>query len=96
MAVTRYDQRMNYEAAEANAIGTAYLRASLLPTDVAANVRQFPSGYVQQRIDFYNSNGQPRQEAVPIRPRRRTRFGHPWSARPGRNLILCWRWRSQE
>ena len=27
MAVSRYDQRKNYEEAEANAIGTAYLRA---------------------------------------------------------------------
>src|SRR3974377_1939224 len=31
MAVTRYDQRKNYEEAEANAIGTEYLRADLLP-----------------------------------------------------------------
>src|SRR6202046_899481 len=27
MAITRYDQRKNYEAAEANAIGTEYVRA---------------------------------------------------------------------
>src|SRR5271154_5677295 len=31
MANTRYDQRKNYEEAEANAIGTEYLRADLLP-----------------------------------------------------------------
>ena len=31
MAVTRYDQRKNYEEAEANAIGTEYVRADLLP-----------------------------------------------------------------
>jgi hypothetical protein len=31
MAVSRYDQRKNYEEAEANAIGTEYLRADLLP-----------------------------------------------------------------
>jgi hypothetical protein len=30
MAVSRYDQRKNYEEAEANAIGTEYLRADLL------------------------------------------------------------------
>jgi hypothetical protein len=63
MAVTRYDQRKNYEAAEANAIGTAYLRADLLPADTAASVRQFLKLYVQQRVNFFNSNGQPRQEA---------------------------------
>ncbi|MGC1358394.1 MAG: hypothetical protein WA851_21845 [Xanthobacteraceae bacterium] len=35
MAVTRYDQRKNYEEAEANAIGTEYVRADLLPVDSA-------------------------------------------------------------
>jgi hypothetical protein len=40
MAVTRYDQRKNYEEAEANAIGTEYLRADLLPATEAAHVRE--------------------------------------------------------
>src|SRR5215475_5662383 len=31
MAVNRYDLRKNYEEQEANAIGTEYFRASLLP-----------------------------------------------------------------
>ena len=31
MAITRYDLRKNYEEAEANAIGTEYVRADLLP-----------------------------------------------------------------
>ena len=31
MATSRYDQRKNYEEAEANAIGTEYVRADLLP-----------------------------------------------------------------
>ena len=31
MAVGRYEQRKNYEEAEANAIGAEYLRAGLLP-----------------------------------------------------------------
>ena len=40
MAVQRYDQRKNYEEAEANAIGTEYLRVGLLPSaDVAKNAR---------------------------------------------------------
>jgi hypothetical protein len=30
MAVTRYEQRKNYEEAEANAIGTEFVRADLL------------------------------------------------------------------
>src|ERR1700719_35643 len=39
MAVSRYDQRKNYEEQEANAIGTEYLRAHLLPGGDAAKVR---------------------------------------------------------
>ena len=31
MAVSRYDQRKNYEEQEANAIGTEYVRADQLP-----------------------------------------------------------------
>ena len=63
MAVTRYDQRKNYEEAEANAIGTEYLRADLLPADVAAGVRQLLKAHIEQRVIFYNSNGQPGQDA---------------------------------
>ena len=39
MATTRYDQRKNLEEEEANAIGTEYLRADLLPASDAAQVR---------------------------------------------------------
>ena len=46
MAVNRYDQRKNYEAAEANAIGTEYVRADLLPADDAARVRELLGKYV--------------------------------------------------
>src|SRR4029077_15189203 len=38
MAVSRYDQRKNLEEEEANAIGTEYVRADLLPTTDAARV----------------------------------------------------------
>jgi len=40
MAISRYDQRKNYEEAEANAIGTEYLRADLLPPEDRAKVRE--------------------------------------------------------
>jgi len=53
MAVTRYDQRKNYEEAEANAIGTEYVRADLLPAEDAANVRGLLRRYVDQRVAFY-------------------------------------------
>jgi hypothetical protein len=53
MAIDRYDQRKNYEEAEANAIGTAYVRADLLPE--AARVRELLAKYTEQRILFYRS-----------------------------------------
>src|SRR5262249_31629880 len=53
MAVTRYDQRKNYEEAEANAIGTEYVRADLLPAADAARVRELLARYVEQRILHY-------------------------------------------
>ena len=53
MAVTRYDQRKNYEEAEANAIGTEYVRADFLPAEGAAMVRELLRMYVDQRVAFY-------------------------------------------
>ena len=55
MAVGRYDQRKNYEEEEANAIGTEYVRADLLPPAAAANVRALLTNYLAQRINKYNS-----------------------------------------
>src|SRR6516165_7623733 len=56
MAVSRYDQRKNYEEAEANAIGTEYARADLLPADDGLKVRQLLRRYVNQRISFYRGD----------------------------------------
>jgi hypothetical protein len=53
MVISRYDQRKNYEEAEANAIGTEYLRADLLPADDAAKVRELLKSYLDQRVQFY-------------------------------------------
>ena len=53
MATDRYDQRKNFEEAEANAIGTELLRADLLPPPEAANVRTLLGLYLGQRIAFY-------------------------------------------
>jgi hypothetical protein len=55
MAISRYDQRKNYEEAEANAIGTEYLRADLLPEADAARVRALLSKYLDRRILFYRT-----------------------------------------
>ncbi len=53
MAIGRYDQRKNYEEAEANAIGTELVRAGLLPAADAAAVRTQLRNYLDQRISFY-------------------------------------------
>jgi hypothetical protein len=53
MAVTRYNQRKDYEEAEANAIGTAYLRAGLLPSADADSMRGLLKRYTDLRIRFY-------------------------------------------
>ena len=56
MAVTRYDQRKNYEEEEANAIGTEYLRAGLLRSGDATKVRELLRSYLNVRISFYTSH----------------------------------------
>jgi hypothetical protein len=53
MAVGRYDQRKNYEEEEANAIGTEYLRAEILPSAQAAHIHDLLSKYTTLRIQFY-------------------------------------------
>lgn len=53
MAIGRYDQRKNCEADEANAIGTEFARADLLPTPEAENVRTLLKDYLHQRVAFY-------------------------------------------
>jgi len=55
MAISRYDQRKNYEAAEANAIGTEYVRAGLIPAANAAVVRAQLRQYLDLRILFYET-----------------------------------------
>ena len=55
MALNRYDMRKNYEEAEANAIGTEYLRAGLLPETDAQRVRALLIRYIDQRILFYTA-----------------------------------------
>ncbi|HEX4772960.1 MAG TPA: hypothetical protein VH351_19150 [Bryobacteraceae bacterium] len=56
MSVSRYDQRKNYEEAEANAIGTEYVRADFLPAADAARVTTLLASYLHQRILFYQSS----------------------------------------
>jgi hypothetical protein len=55
MAVSRYDQRMNFEEQEANAIGTEYLRVDALPPANAARIRSLLKEYLESRIQYYAS-----------------------------------------
>src|SRR5882762_11887013 len=55
MATNRNDQRKNYEEAEANAIGTEYVRADLLPATDAAKVRDLLKKYLDERVLFYTA-----------------------------------------
>jgi hypothetical protein len=62
MALDRYEQRKNYEGAEANAIATAYVRAELLPAADAARTRSLLLSYLDQRVLYYKTRS-PRQLA---------------------------------
>ena len=64
MAVNRYDQRKNYEEEEANAIGTEYVRADLLPAAEAAKVKQLLVQYLDQRLLFYTTRDASRDSAI--------------------------------
>src|SRR5580704_17622848 len=55
MAVSRYDQRMNFEEQEANAISTGYLRVDALPPADATKIRSLLKQYLDKRIQYYAS-----------------------------------------
>jgi hypothetical protein len=58
MSVSRYELRKNYEMAEANAIGTEYVRADLLSANDAARVRELLKKYADQRVLLYRTSDQ--------------------------------------
>jgi hypothetical protein len=64
MAISRYDQRKNYEEEEANAIGTEYLRAELLPAANAQRIRALLAIYLERRISFYTTLDQQQLDRV--------------------------------
>jgi len=55
MAISRYNQRKDCEAEEANAIGTEYVRVDLLFAADAARVRELLRKYLDQRLLFYET-----------------------------------------
>ncbi len=64
MAITRFEQRTNYEEAEANAIGTEYLRVDVLPAPDAERVRALLAKYIEQRILFYEARREEQLDRV--------------------------------
>jgi hypothetical protein len=67
MATSRYDQRKGLEEEEANAIGTEYLRADLVPSDDAGRIRALLRDYTSQRIAFYTSRDDQELEQINTR-----------------------------
>jgi hypothetical protein len=51
LAASRFDARRQIVVEEANAIGTTYLRAGLLPIDRGAKTRMLLSEYVDARLE---------------------------------------------
>ena len=78
MAVTRYDQRRNFEEAEANAIGTEYLRAGLLGEADAGRIRPLLREYLGERVRFYQAGSL--DDLSQIRARTLQLQGELWSA----------------
>jgi hypothetical protein len=78
MATNRFDQRKNYEEAEANAIGTEYVRADLLPAADAEKVRVLLRSYLDQRILLYRTHDE--QQIRQITTRTAQLQAELWSA----------------
>jgi hypothetical protein len=64
MALSRYDQRKNYEAEEANAIGTEYARADFLPLRVADRIHRLLKDYLRQRVAFYETRNEDQLQQI--------------------------------
>ena len=78
MAIARYDTRKTYEEAEANAIGTEYVRADLLPDTDATRVRAVLKEYLDQRVLFYTTRDSQELGRISVKTSRlRTQL---WSA----------------
>ena len=64
MAVTRYEIRRDLVLREANAIGTTYLRASLLPEAQAKAIEDLLRRYIDARLSFFSAGNDSTKLAV--------------------------------
>ena len=56
-AASRFEDRRHLVTAEANAIGTAYLRLDLLPSDVQPEMKALFRRYLDSRLETYRNPG---------------------------------------
>ena len=94
MATGRYDLRKTYEEAEANAIGTEYVRADLLPTADGAQVRALLKEYTDLRIRFYKTRdtedlGQIDTQTAQVQAQLWSAASKPASAQPSPVIALA-------
>ena len=86
MAVSRYDLRKTYEEAEANAIGTEYLRADLLPAEAVTAVRDLIQNGLICVSRSMNTTANARSAKLTPKPRSsRPSFGRRYYRRQGRS-----------
>jgi hypothetical protein len=64
MAIDRHDNREILEESEANAIGTEYLRADLLPPQASARTKELLQQYLEQRILFYSKQNKEKIQEI--------------------------------
>jgi len=77
MAIGRYDQRKNYEEEEANAIGTEYVRADLMPEPARTKVQRKLVEYLDLRIKRYDLQAE--QDTSELAARTAQIQGDMWS-----------------
>jgi len=64
MAIDRHDNRETLEEAEANAIGTEYLRTDLLPSNISARTKDLLNQYLDQRILYYSKQNSEKVQEI--------------------------------
>ncbi len=67
MAIDRHDNREILEEGEANAIGTQYLRADLLPDGASDKTKELLRQYLEQRILFYSKQSKEKVQEIRLR-----------------------------
>jgi hypothetical protein len=81
MALSRNDLRRDLVVEEANAIGTLYLRAGLLPESERSEIRGLLREYVDDRLDFYRA-GVDENKLEQVNERTRQLQNRIWEAVP--------------